>query len=937
MVDSWQRSQTENQDDTQNEARSLDPESPSPPPPPEKRRKVIVESPIVAPQSSQEEPPPKKPRIAGTVESARFQSVSQENIETVETPREIKDSYEETQTQTQNASEHIAGTALIELEVLEGFDRDAYTAFPSSAEPSQEWLTADPEESSSVDETPPPPTRPRPFIWDEELTDISLQDSSSYQVTATASSTVAPLATATQVGTVFGESLQASHTRSEAEVESASQDQYLSGSQDTEVILSQLVEAEAHLLEASYEEAEDQTSSPESQSIIEHPSSDQVPAQSIEIAELEVPSSSIVADISLASVSVIQPAAADISSPERLSRSQSVIADIAAGELRLSIEKSDLLIESIPHLASTQAVEPTYHKAQNSSSTQFQTQVTPQYRGQSHSASAVRSEFSQYAQIVEHQQFSSSQRASTLPISSQNHPPLSSIGTRLPAEANSAPPRVSTPTKSTIQKKSSVQSSTPVTPVNRVSRSPSATFFSMDPSPQREEYDAAAHIKRELDAVRAKTKARQALRRAGSVLSHSPAPTPPPPAPLFSQSPIPMPAPAFTPSAAPMAEPVVSPPPILDVPAIQDQEMPIISPTLPVFIPVEELVAPISPPRLVPELFPEDIEDTSYLKIVNQARGEFMVPLPLNTQTRDIYYQTIRNYKTQSSTFLRDDVFSESLVADIDHMIIKLSKLCDHQDLGNDSFSTQRLDSVGVQARWAENISTKCVFFVEFLLELQRQHSEHHVVVLVRPGRMLEILEALCITHKFAYSRADESSLSSRENESIKVTLIPTGGEVYVVDPASAVIAFDTTARSVSYLNGIRSNISDPTGLAPLFSLVVNHSVEHLDRCFPTDIEDTGRKVKLISYIHHIDDNVGKLDFDEYPEPERAAKLVAGYVMSDGSERTWPLVDMPGIQTIDSSSESTQDWDGAEPMSSTISQFGKKRRSVSALLSHSQR
>ena len=115
-------------------------------------------------------PPAKKPRRAGTVETARFQSVSQETVDFQGKPTEIKDSCEDEQSLS-IGSECIQFR--VEIPLKEEFDRDAYLNITvTSSGPSQETSSSQPSQLSRPS-NPVPLSRfktatPYSFIWDSE-------------------------------------------------------------------------------------------------------------------------------------------------------------------------------------------------------------------------------------------------------------------------------------------------------------------------------------------------------------------------------------------------------------------------------------------------------------------------------------------------------------------------------------------------------------------------------------------------------------------------------------------------------------------------------------------------------------------------------------------------------------------------------------------------
>jgi hypothetical protein len=352
---------------------------------------------------------------------------------------------------------------------------------------------------------------------------------------------------------------------------------------------------------------------------------------------------------------------------------------------------------------------------------------------------------------------------------------------------------------------------------------------------------------------------------------------------------------------------------------------------------------PILSPRVSPEVEPEaDLEvelPPISLRILPQGQEEYVVPLPMVSYAQDVYVNAMRTRKSQRYAFLTDEVFDADLVREIDAMLEDLDQLCSHQDLIVEDLSTQRMDAIERQAKWAENISTKCIFLAEFLSLMQTEPKQ--IAILVRPGRMLEILEALFIWHGFVYNRADRSGYTGNiSGGPMKVSLIPTQGEILGFDPPSIVIAFDSSYASVPFLEDLRVDARFPKKIVPLVQLIVTHSVEHLEKCFHRNLEPVERKIRLVSCLTQIGEGVGKLDHDYLPPP-KAARAVAEYVVNGTVEGTWPLLPMPEIEDLKLDIDSSQPCQpyqeeasrSAMPLGNTsmaqASQFGVKRQLVS--------
>ena len=313
----------------------------------------------------------------------------------------------------------------------------------------------------------------------------------------------------------------------------------------------------------------------------------------------------------------------------------------------------------------------------------------------------------------------------------------------------------------------------------------------------------------------------------------------------------------------------------------------------------------ISPPAVTePITYPEEYEDEepTSLSVLSLGPAEYEVPLPMTSYTRDVYIRRIKIYRVQLQSFLQDEVLDEALVAEVKSLLDTLQTICSHPGLLDEDPSQN--EDHEIQAKWAENISTKFIFLAEFL-ELMTA-TDNHVVIVARPGQLLNELESLLIYHAIEYSRADRERTTS--TGSFRVTLCPTGAQQYTADPASIVIAFDPSYRQLPFINQLRVHPSFPDILVPLVSLVVTNSVEHIERCFDTNIEAPGRLIKIASCMRQLMGRVGTFDEDGYDDPPSAANKIANYLSGDPRKSSWPLLPMPDIHGLDLSLLSSQNF-----------------------------
>ncbi|KAH7324064.1 class II histone deacetylase complex subunits 2 and 3-domain-containing protein [Rhexocercosporidium sp. MPI-PUGE-AT-0058] len=402
--------------------------------------------------------------------------------------------------------------------------------------------------------------------------------------------------------------------------------------------------------------------------------------------------------------------------------------------------------------------------------------------------------------------------------------------------------------------------------------------------------------------LKAKMAAAKAARASAIAMSKSPTPA----VALSNQNAIvlnqtlPAPTPALSePHALPNLESSTSTPPV-----------PVSEPSIAASVftaPFEE--SEPSPTKVAyPEGYPEEEEvESRSLKVMPLGPEMFEVPLPITTYARDIYLRHVKIYRVQLQSFLQDDVLDETLVAEVSALLETLQTICIHPGILDEDL-TQKDDYV-LKAKWAENVSTKFIFLAEFL-ELM-QATDKHVVIIAQPGKTLDELESLLIYHEIHYSRVDRERQISTSK--FKVTLYPAGSQQYFVDPASFVIAFDPSYRTLPYLDELRTHSSSPGVLAPLISLVITNSVEHIERCFDNNLEAVGRLIKVASCIQQLMERVGTFEEEGYLDLSLPARALAEFLISEPHQASWPLLPMPTIDALNLSLMNSQTFSEEQP------------------------
>ncbi|KAE8441525.1 hypothetical protein EG329_004871 [Mollisiaceae sp. DMI_Dod_QoI] len=874
-------------------------------------------------------PGTKKVRRAGTKDTARFQSASQESIALEGLPTEIQDTYAE-----DSVNSHVEGEPGVRVEIpeLAGFDREAYVIAPASSQSSQLIQhTQDSTHSTATFSQSHTPLAKRLFIWDEDL-EGTVPDSegqpgsSSYRPSDTPTSRAsvpARLDTETvteqfsdeldfqarqspvvsnRSGTVgshlaetgsllAGQSYrgtQLTSTQNESSIEdppitqqsnSSWEDSHESESQGIELPSRQIDEAtppedsvshnhftyqnSRHLNSANSQIVRSSSTPPESNLPDFNSSQGYQNSQNLPTTRLvynvfttcfdkssNMKSSS--KEIHISRVTSRESNSATLIQ-ESLQRQS-----LPATEASLSSFEADWqasrVISSTPRPAQVSVVPPISVDLPAAREATYQT-ISPQEEIESieHVSfcdlSAVNSQVPQ----------SRSQGQTSPPKTPEEHrsqsshlpsPPTEDILPSIEQAANassSALARQGTPPSSDASSNSS-----PIQPVPSSNMEPGVT-------PERGGFDVKSAIKQRLEAKQAETKAKQAARANSSA------------------------------------------PPL---PAAVSQHASELNYTLPVQVTVQETDLTVDAPHLSIQPSLEVEQVSADVDVLPSQSDEFLVPLPMVAILRDIYMTTMeKKHKSLIETFVRDEVFEESQVSEIDSMLDELRKLCDHPDLIADDFSYQRLVEQWQQAKWALNVSTKCMFLGELLPRVQS--LDLHILILVRPGRMTEILEAVLKHLEFAYTRADQQPWNGVPVHGLlRITLHPTGDQKFTCEEPTVVIAFDSTSKDFSFLRDVRSNPRRYTsGLAPLISLVVAQSIEHLERHFDDEVDPIQKKIKIVKGLRQL---AGYVDCFKSDYPVSAGSAVAKYLEEGALAGSWPLLPMPEIDEFDFSPDSSQ-------------------------------
>ncbi|KAI1312751.1 hypothetical protein F5Y03DRAFT_381513 [Xylaria venustula] len=234
----------------------------------------------------------------------------------------------------------------------------------------------------------------------------------------------------------------------------------------------------------------------------------------------------------------------------------------------------------------------------------------------------------------------------------------------------------------------------------------------------------------------------------------------------------------------------------------------------------------------------------SLLPHVPTGPSEYLVTLPFQTGTRPQYNDIIRENEAlmqqYNSAFrvLPHQTPHKSLIEKLDAMFARLLDICDFPHFRDDleQLSTNEI------AKHVIGTNAKFAFVAELLDNLQSLNSDKNVLILVRPGQLMDLLGYVIQSRGCHYIRSGRDVISVTEaKHPLTVSLSATSeAEYWIPTHVDAVIAFDHTFRHESL-----SPIDQST--PPIILTLVNTaSIQHINMRILENLQPLERKNVLM-------------------------------------------------------------------------------------------
>jgi hypothetical protein len=293
----------------------------------------------------------------------------------------------------------------------------------------------------------------------------------------------------------------------------------------------------------------------------------------------------------------------------------------------------------------------------------------------------------------------------------------------------------------------------------------------------------------------------------------------------------------------------------------------------------EEPVAVKADPEAPPTKEPEPLENG-----LSTSKMEFILPLSLTAQAGDQYRRTVLFYKKLIDDFTSLKSPPAQMVHEAQAFVQTMRDICMHMDLINDTTTSQGHVEPSQQAWWDRSCSSKFNFMHHLFTNLKTH--DIHLAIVAKPGRLLDIVETFVKGCGHAYSRPGKgaAAASSDAESRLSITILESGAEAPLPRLADVVICLDLELDiKNSNLGSLRRDL-----LAPIISLIVVNSVDHIDRSMSHTWTGVDKLQTEIACIHQLRQSAGKTDA-EYQNVEDSATLVADFVVRKARDDDWVI------------------------------------------------
>lgn len=271
----------------------------------------------------------------------------------------------------------------------------------------------------------------------------------------------------------------------------------------------------------------------------------------------------------------------------------------------------------------------------------------------------------------------------------------------------------------------------------------------------------------------------------------------------------------------------------------------------------------------------------------NGDTSAFSLPIQLFNPAGLMYRNKFRRPREQelidrflNSKFLVQD---DDTMAKIEEFLQTILNITTHSDLLSDTTWTQVETNPKDQANYDTDVSSKFAFLRAFFKDPRVQVLEKHVVMFVRPGQIIDMVETFLKGIDVTYERPDRSQRYRGASSSLQVTLMPTGlseeddrfHAVAVMSSADIVIGLDESFDvNEDIVKQVRQNALDSNVLCPAVVPVTVYTLEHIMATMKLTGTRYAKLRELLSRSSQLMLEAGKAP-TTVPKPHELGRLVA--------------------------------------------------------------
>lgn len=264
----------------------------------------------------------------------------------------------------------------------------------------------------------------------------------------------------------------------------------------------------------------------------------------------------------------------------------------------------------------------------------------------------------------------------------------------------------------------------------------------------------------------------------------------------------------------------------------------------------------------------------------------------------------------------------EIIISSLETLLKNTKLVCLHPYLLIDHFFPKSLTTRDLPNRLAET-SGKFQILNDVLIQLDsiynpvdksdrsKRGKDIDIAIIVRPGKAMDLVDALCIGHRCNLKRYTgiklrESSANQKKNMNLNLNIHLFPSDFKNINEKDAVANLNNYEKKMTFiiLFDLNIDLSDPfftklinPSLTKCLKLVPINSVEHIELYYEQHINTRGADEFLrpiAAAIVVLRDRVGKLPSALKPAYAKNLLFLKEY-LSDPTNTTWPLPDLPPI------------------------------------------